>query len=218
MVTQTHNQCVYQVLLPSSFRCTPIVVYLHSCKCPKHRHTVMLVTAWRAQGRRMNACTHPDRRDAHADDNALLGEGGEVGGQAEVTAVVGQQHTVAHGAQGLNALNEGLLLDTSISICPVQQVSTLRPYQAFLCAGPTEHESLKHTGSSYSCRLPEAHPHPAAVLHNRSSPWPTVDRLLVRREPCTLPPQHKQLCQVQQTGSEKKSRNGYAAHQRTSAA
>ena len=58
------------------------------------------------QGRRSDAGTHPDRRDAHADDNALLGEGGEVGGQAEVAAVVGQQYTVAHGAQRLNALDE----------------------------------------------------------------------------------------------------------------
>ncbi len=87
--------------------------------------------ARRAQGRKSDAGTHPDRRDAHADDNALLGESGEVGGQAEVAAVVGQQHTVAHGAQRLDALNEGLLLNAAVSVCPVQQVPTLQPYRAF---------------------------------------------------------------------------------------
>ena len=69
---------------------------------------------------------HPDRGNAHADDNGLLCEGGQVGGQAEVAAVVTQQHTVAHSTQGFNTLNEGLLLNAAIPACPVQQVSTLQ--------------------------------------------------------------------------------------------
>ena len=79
--------------------------------------------------RRSDGRSYPDRRDAHADDNALLREGGQVGGQAEVAAVVGQQHAVAPGAQSLNALNEGLPPNAAISVCPVQQVPTLWPYQ-----------------------------------------------------------------------------------------
>ena len=64
--------------------------------------------------------THPNRRNAHADDNALFGKGGQVGGQAEVSAVVGQQHAVAHGTQRLNALDERLFLDATIPVGPVQ--------------------------------------------------------------------------------------------------
>ena len=71
--------------------------------------------------------TYPDWWNAHADDNALFGEGGEVRCQAEVSAVVGQQHAVAHGTQSLNALDERLFLNAAVPIGPVQQVPSLRP-------------------------------------------------------------------------------------------
>ena len=70
---------------------------------------------------------YPNRGDAHADDNALLGKSREVGSQAEVSSVVGEQHTVAHGTQGLDALNERLFLNAAVPVGPVQQISTLQP-------------------------------------------------------------------------------------------
>jgi hypothetical protein len=69
---------------------------------------------------------HNEGGQADGNDDGLAGEGGEVGGQLEVAAVVGQQHAVAHGRQRLNALNKSILLNAMVRR-PVQQIPALRP-------------------------------------------------------------------------------------------
>ena len=72
--------------------------------------------------------THHEAGQAERNDDALLGEGGQVGGQLEVAPVVGQQHRVAHRGQRLDALDECRLLNAAVAR-PVQQVAALRSSQ-----------------------------------------------------------------------------------------
>ncbi len=67
---------------------------------------------------------HNEGGEADGDDDGLAGEGGQVRGELEVAAVVGQQHTVTHRGQRLNALYERVLLNAVVR-CPVQQIPAL---------------------------------------------------------------------------------------------
>ena len=84
---------------------------------------------WRASrsecGSTAEGCPHHKTGQAKRDDDGLPREGGQVVGDLEVAAVVGQQHRVAHRGEGLNTLDEGVLLDAVVA-CPIQQIPTLR--------------------------------------------------------------------------------------------
>ena len=69
--------------------------------------------------------TYHKTGQAKGDHDGFPREGGQVVGHFEVSAVVGQQHAIAHGRQRLDALDEGVLLD-AVVICPVQEVPALQ--------------------------------------------------------------------------------------------
>jgi len=49
---------------------------------------------------------YPKGRDAHGNDDALLGEGCQVVGQTEVAALVGHHHYVPQGREGFDCLDK----------------------------------------------------------------------------------------------------------------
>ena len=65
--------------------------------------------------RTVERCPHHKAGQAERDDDGLPREGGQVVGDLEVAAVVGQQHRVAHRGEGLDALDEGVLLDAVVA-------------------------------------------------------------------------------------------------------